>query len=173
MDLTPPPPPINPLFFFHPLFSSHTLNLVLSLSSVGLGIDVALPVTLSWAGVFVAECCPRLQGWFVVLHSSVDMGQFVLAMYPFYSVRMLQQLFFFSWIRGARSLPTYFKTQCGELLEVNSAGKILAYRRVRTTVLEARILQSKYSSTELPGAAIHPLIKYAKRIYKKLGIKQH
>ena len=41
-----------------------------SLLILGLGIDVALPATLSCAGVFVAECCPRLLKLFVVeLHT--------------------------------------------------------------------------------------------------------
>ena len=56
-------------------------SLVSSLFSLGLGINIALPATLSSAGVFVAEGCPWLQ---VGLHNSVDMDQFVWATYPFH-----------------------------------------------------------------------------------------
>ena len=55
-------------------------SLVSSLFSLGLGIYVALPATLSCAGVFVADYSPRLV---VVLRSIVDMGKFVWATYPF------------------------------------------------------------------------------------------
>ena len=66
------------LFFFHvyspltPLPSMLGASLVSSLFLLGLKIDVALPATLCYAVVFVAEYCPRLLELFVVeLHSSI------------------------------------------------------------------------------------------------------
>ena len=54
--------------FILPIIPSHYhfvwgLTCINSLPWLGLGINGALPVTLSCAGVFVAECCLRLQGW--------------------------------------------------------------------------------------------------------------
>ena len=79
---------------------------------------------------------------------------------PFHSVRMSQQLFFHSLIRGCETKPTYFENLklCIIKIEIFRAKKILAYGGVQIAVLKPRILQSKCSSTEL--ACLGSLIIY-------------
>ena len=95
------------LFFFHPLFFSHTPSMLgaslVSSLLLGFGIYAALPATLFCVEVFVAECCPRLLELFavelrsrVVWHHIFIIGPICLSYIPFLTEDcLLTKVFFF------------------------------------------------------------------------------
>ena len=72
----------------------------------------------------VAECCPMLQGWFVVLRSRVDMGKHVWATFPFILYECRNSYSLLLGFLGLRDPCQHFlKAQSCALLEVNYARK--------------------------------------------------
>ena len=107
----------------HPYPSMLGGSLVSSLFLLGLGIDVALRATLSYAWVFVAVCCPGLLELFVVeLHSRVVWHHpryraDLIRLLPFHSGRDFFRSSF-SWcrLRGCKNSPTYSKRSSGSCI---------------------------------------------------------